>query len=134
MSIHPAPLHLALALSAALLTLLAAPSPAQAGCTDLSGLCLEPIKGGKWEPDASLSAKQVKAKRKGAPGKLSVKIEDGRGSVFVDGRFAGTAPVADLSLGPGKHDLQVRDGQKILAEGVVTIPKGATVRVTVRHP
>ena len=56
MSIHPAPLHLALALSAALLTLLAAPSPAQAGCTDLSGLCLEPIKGGKWEPDASLSA------------------------------------------------------------------------------
>jgi hypothetical protein len=130
MSIRTLPVALALAVSAALLT----PSPAQAGCTDLSGLCLEPIKGGKWEPDASLSGKQLKAKRKGSPGKLSLKIEDGRGSVFVDGRFAGTAPLSDLSLGPGKHDLQVRDGQKILAEGVVTIPKGASVRVTVRHP
>ncbi len=125
---------LTLALTAAMFTMVAAPSPAQAGCTDLSGLCLEPVKGGKWEPDASLSAKQAKAKRKGAAGKLSVKIEDGRGSVFIDGRFAGTAPVTDLTLGPGKHDLQVRDGEKILAEGVVTIPKGATVRATVRHP
>ncbi|MBK7825953.1 hypothetical protein [Nannocystis sp.] len=130
MSLRTLPLCLASALAAAVL----APSPAHAGCTDLSGLCLEPIKGGKWEPDASLSGKQLKAKRKGAPGKLSVTIEDGRGSVFVDGRLAGTAPVANLTLGPGKHDLQVRDGQKILAEGVLTIPKGASVRVVVRHP
>ncbi len=129
MSLRTLPLCLAFALAAVL-----APSPAHAGCTDLSGLCLEPIKGGKWEPDASLSGKQLKAKRKGAPGKLSVTIDGGRGSVFVDGRLAGTAPVANLTLGPGKHDLQVRDGQKILAEGVLTIPKGASVRVVVRHP
>ncbi len=114
--------------------LFAAPTPAQAACSDPSGLCIEPVKGGKWEPDSSLSAKQLKAKRKGAPGRLSVKVEDGRGSVFVDGRYVGTAPLSDLSLGAGKHDLQVRDGAKILAEGVLTVPKGASVRVNVRHP
>jgi hypothetical protein len=109
------------------------PSPAQAACSDPSGLCMEPVKGGKWEPDGSLSAKQLKAKRKGT-GNLTVKVDDGRGSVFVDGRYAGTAPLADLSLGAGRHDLQVRDGAKILAEGIVTVPKGATVKVNVRHP
>lgn len=114
--------------------LLLAPTPAQAACSDPSGLCIEPVKGGKWEPDGSLSAKQLKAKRKGAPGRLTVKIDDGRGSVFVDGRYVGTAPVSDVSLAAGKHDLQVRDGAKILAEGVITVPKGAAVRVNVRHP
>lgn len=114
--------------------LFAAPTPAQAACSDPSGLCIEPVKGGKWEPDGSLSAKQLKAKRKGAPGRLSVTVDDGRGSVFIDGRYVGTAPLSDLSLGAGKHDLQVRDGAKILAEGVLTVPKGASVRVNVRHP
>ncbi|MBL9101498.1 MAG: hypothetical protein JNL82_11105 [Myxococcales bacterium] len=115
------------------LALLAAPTAAEAACSDPSNLCVEG-KGAKWEPDASLSAKQLKAKRKGANGTLSVKIEEGRGSVFVDGRFAGVAPVASLELGPGKHDVQVRDGSKILAEGVITVPKGGSVKATVRYP
>lgn len=122
------------ALAFALTTLLAVPTPAQAACSDASGLCMDPVKGAKWEADASLSAKQLKAKRKGTPGKLSVTIEDGRGSVFLDGRYVGTAPLSDLALGVGKHDLQVRDGNKILAEGVLTVPKSADIRVTVRHP
>ncbi len=124
----------ALVLALTMLATLAAPTAASAACTDESGLCLDDANGAKWEPEASMSAKQLKAKRKGAPGKLSVKIEDGRGSVFVDGRFVGVGPVNGLSLGPGKHDLQVRDGEKILAEGVLTIPKGADVKVTVAHP
>lgn len=128
MSLASARLTLVLATAALLL-----PGPAQAACSDPSGLCMEPVKGGKWEPDGSLSAKQLKAKRKGT-GNLSVKVDDGRGSVFVDGRYVGTAPLGDLSLGAGKHDLQVRDGAKILAEGVLTVPKGATVKVNVRHP
>jgi hypothetical protein len=115
------------------LALLAAPTAAEAACSDPSNLCVEG-KGAKWEPDASLSAKQLKAKRKGANGTLSVKIEEGRGSVFVDGRFVGVAPVASLELGPGKHDMQVRDGSKILAEGVITVPKGGSVKATVRYP
>jgi hypothetical protein len=119
--------------SITLALVLAAPAPAEAACSDPSNLCIDG-KGAKWEADQTLSAKQLKAKRKGASGRLSVKIEDGRGSVFVDGRFVGVAPVGDIELGPGKHDLQVRDGDKILAEGVVTIPKGGSVRATVRHP
>lgn len=116
------------------LAVLAAPAPADAACSDPSNLCLDDAKGAKWEPDASLTAKQIKAKRKGASGTLSVKIEEGRGSVFIDGRFAGVAPVSSVELGPGKHDLQVRDGSKILAEGVITIPKGGSVKATVRYP
>jgi hypothetical protein len=123
-----------LALVLATAALFAAPTQAQAACSDPSGLCMEAVKGGKWEPDGSLSAKQLKAKRKGPPGSLTLKIDDGRGSVFVDGRYVGTAPLSELSLGAGKHDLQVRDGAKILAEGVITVPKGANVRVNVRHP
>jgi hypothetical protein len=125
---------LTLAVPFAVLAAVAAPTAAQAACSDPSNLCVDGAKGAKWEPDASLSAKQLKAKRKGAAGTLSVKIEEGRGSVFIDGRFAGVAPVGSVELGPGKHDLQVRDGAKILAEGVITIPKGGTVKATVRYP
>lgn len=110
-----------------------APAPADAACSDPSNLCIDSGKGAKFEADQTLTAKQLKAKRKGAPGKLSLKIEDGRGSVFIDGRFVGVAPVADIELGAGKHDLQVRDGSKILAEGVINIPKSTAVRVTVHH-
>jgi len=117
----------------ALLAVLAAPAPADAACSDPSNMCVEPA-AAKWEPDKSLSQKQLKAKRKGANGTLSVKIEEGRGSVFIDGRFAGVAPVANFDVGPGKHDVQVRDGSKILAEGIINIPKGASVKATVRYP
>lgn len=116
------------------LALGAAPAHAAASaCTDASGVCLDDGKGAKWEPDASLSAKQLKAKRKGAACKVEFAIDGGRGSVFVDGRYAGTAPNTSMSLLPGKHEIQVRDGQKILAEGVLTVPKGGTLQVTVRH-
>lgn len=132
MSLRTSPFAVALVL--ALVAQLGAPTAARAACTDPSGLCLEEAKGAKWEPDSVLSGKQLRAKRKGAPGRLTVKVDDGRGSVFVDGRYAGTAPLVDLSLLPGKHDLQVRDGEKILAEGVLTVPRGGSVRVHVRHP
>ena len=106
-------------IAAALLYL--APAPAQAACNDASGVCLAEGQGGKWEADASLTAKQIKAKRKGAACKVEFEIEGGRASVFVDGRYAGTTPNTAMSLLPGKHDVQVRDGQKILAEGVLTV-------------
>ena len=120
-------LALALALGAA-----APARAAAAACSDASGVCLSDDKA-KWEPDASLSAKQLKAKRKGPACKVAFEIDGGRGSVFVNGRYAGTAPDATLSLLPGKHDIQVRDGQKILAEGVLTVPKAGSLQVTVRH-
>jgi hypothetical protein len=119
---------------ATVLAALLAATPAEAApCSDPSGLCLDDAKGGKWEPDASLSAKAMKGKRKGPSCKVSFEIDGGRGSVFVDGRYAGTAPLQGVSMLPGKHDIQVRDGQKILAEGVLTVPKGGTMQVTVKH-
>jgi len=111
----------------------AAPAAAAAACNDASGVCLGPNKGAKWEPDATLTAKQMKAKRKGPACSVAFEIDGGRGSVFVDGRYVGTAPVSGISLLPGKHDVQVRDGQKILAEGVLTVPKGGSMQITVRH-
>lgn len=123
----------ALAAAAALaLALTAPPARAAASCTDASGVCVAGG-AGKWDPDASLTAKQIKAKRKGAACKVSFEIDGGRGSVFVDGRYAGSAPDTSMSLTPGKHDIQIRDGQKILAEGVLTVPKGGDLQVTVRH-
>lgn len=119
---------------AALALALAAPAPADAAaCSDDSGVCLSDAKA-KFDADQTLSAKQLKAKRKGAPCKVSFEIDGGRGSVFVNGRYIGTAPVSDVTLMPGKHDVQVRDGQKILAEGVLTVPKGGSLQITVRHP
>lgn len=123
----------AVAAAVAALILALAPAPAHAACNDASGVCLGEAKGAKWEADASLSAKQIKAKRKGPSCKVAFEIDGGRGSVFVDGRYAGTAPNTSLTLTPGKHDVQVRDGQKILAEGVLTVPKGGSLQVTVRH-
>lgn len=123
-----------LAALSALALALAVPAPAAAACSDASGLCLGPAKGAKWEPDASLSSKVMKAKRKGPPCRVDFEIDGGRGSVFVDGHYLGTAPLTSVSLAPGKHDLQVRDGQRVLAEGVLTVPKGGTLEVTVRHP
>lgn len=122
------------ALSALALALAApAAASASAACSDPSGLCIDGAKGAKWEPEVSLSSKQMKAKKKGPACKVNFEIEGGRGSVFVDGRYVGTAPVEGFSMLPGRHDVQVRDGQKILAEGVLTVPKGGTLDVTVRH-
>jgi hypothetical protein len=120
-------------LAAVLAALLAATPAAAASCSDPSGVCLGDAKGAKFEPDASMSAKAMKAKRKGPSCKVSFEIDGGRGSVFVDGRYAGTAPLQGFSMLPGKHDIQVRDGQEILAEGVLTVPKGGTIQVTVKH-
>ena len=123
-----------LAALSALAIALAVPAPAAAAaCNAASGLCLGEAKGAKWEPDASLSSKQMKAKRKGPPCRVDFEIDGGRGSVFVDGRYLGTAPLTSVSMTPGKHDVQVRDGQRVLAEGVLTVPKGGTLDITVRH-
>ena len=55
---------------------------------------------------------------------LSVEITgEGRGSVFVDGVFAGVAPLRDYTVKPGRHDVEVRDGEDVLASGVLKVRK-----------
>lgn len=92
---------------------------------------LEGEAAGTWKPDAHLSNKQRKAEakrnRKRKPVTLRVQVEGGRGSVFVDGRYLATeGPHAERELVPGKHEIEVRDGDTVVCVGVLTIPRKAT--------
>jgi hypothetical protein len=114
-----------------------APSVADANafvCADPSNLCLSPTGGAKWEPGKTAAPKDKKKRSEKNAGTLSVTIEGGRGSVFVNGRYAGTAPLSGVSIPAGRNDVQVRDGSTVLSSGVMTVPKGASLSATVRHP
>lgn len=114
---------------------LLAPSDAFA-CDDPSGVCVDDDSA-KWAADAKLSkkarTKQYKKNRKRKPIPVTVNIEGGRGSAFVDGRYL--APGESHELKPGKHDVHVRDGDTVLAQGVLTVPRRSDgFIVTVVHP
>lgn len=109
-------------------------SAAAFACADPSNLCLSPGGGAKWEAGATTNAKDKKKRSEKAPGSLSLSIEGGRGSLFVNGRYAGTAPLNGISVPSGRNDVQVRDGGTVLSSGVITVPKGGSLSVTVRHP
>ncbi|MEZ4449466.1 MAG: hypothetical protein R3B09_08300 [Nannocystaceae bacterium] len=111
-------------------------APAAATCTDSTGLCVVSGEGVKWKSEAALTAAQLRKenkKRKGSTSNLDLKIDDGRGTVFIDGRWGGIAPLVSYPITPGSHDIQVRDGNRILAEGVLVFPAGANVSIEIRH-
>jgi hypothetical protein len=111
--------------------------PAQAtmfGCDHPSNLCLEPYKGAKWDPGQSSTPKERSKRTKKNSGTLSVTIDGGRGSVFVNGRYVGTAPFSGVEIPRGRNDLQVRDGADVIASGVLQVPNNADLEITVRHP
>src|SRR5262245_25069469 len=87
-------------------------------CEDPSGLCVD-SGGGSWEPDKKSTSKDRKKRSSKSGGSLSVTIDGGRGSVFLNGRYVGTAPVNGVELPSGKNDLQVRDGADVLATGLL---------------
>ena len=102
------------------------------GCDDDSGLCVD-SGGASWAPDKNSTSKERKKRSTKTPGRLSLTIDGGRGSVFLNGRYVGTAPVSGVEMPSGKNDLQVRDGADVLASGVLDVPKDAGVSITVRH-
>ncbi|MEM9453525.1 MAG: hypothetical protein AAGF11_05050 [Myxococcota bacterium] len=109
-----------------------AASAAAVACDDESGLCVD--SGGASFVDGKQSTGKDRKKRsKKTAGTLSVTVDGGRGSVFVNGRFVGEAPVDGVDIPSGKNDIHVRDGATVLANGLLTIPKDAVVSVTVRH-
>ncbi len=116
------------------LALITAPGPARAaGVCDEQGTCVD---GADWQSGASLDdkarSKEAKRNAKRKDASLTVELGQGRGSVFVDGVWIGVAPVSYVPLKPGKHDLEVRNGETLLARGVLTIPKnGGDVKVSV---
>lgn len=81
---------------------------------------------GEWLDGKTLTSKarkqEAKANRKRADVELSVTVADDRGSVFIDGRYL--APGAARAVKPGKHELEVRAGDEVLALGVLVVPRG----------
>ncbi|MBK6921812.1 MAG: hypothetical protein IPH07_30730 [Deltaproteobacteria bacterium] len=102
-------------------------------CDDPSNLCVD-SGGAKWEADKTVTAKDKKKRSDKSPATVSLAIDGGRGSLFVNGRYAGTAPLSGVPVPGGRNDVQVRDGATVIAKGVLTVPKGGSVSLTVRHP
>ncbi|MCR9159353.1 MAG: hypothetical protein ACE37F_08450 [Nannocystaceae bacterium] len=101
-------------------------------CSDEGNLCVE--SGGNWSSGSRTSSKDRRKQSKKTAGTLTVRIEGGRGSIFINGRYAGTAPLEGIEIPSGKNDLQIRDGADVLATGVLTVPKDSDVIAVVRHP
>ncbi|MEM6994100.1 MAG: hypothetical protein AAF721_26540 [Myxococcota bacterium] len=99
-------------------------------CADDSGLCVDGG-GAKWQSDKSASKKQRKKRSAKRGGTISMEVDGGRGSLFINGRYAGTAPLSGAKIPAGANDIQVRDGAKVLAKGLLTVPRTADVSITV---
>jgi hypothetical protein len=89
---------------------------------------------GEWLDGETLGSKarkkDAKANKKRPDVELSVVFAGERGSVFVDGRYL--APDATRAIKPGKHEIEVRDGDEVIALGVLVVPRGVdSVRVEV---
>ena len=114
--------------------------PATGAATEVceQGVCVE---GAEWEHGSSLDdrtrEREAKRNRKRKDATLTVELvgSSARGSVFVDGVWIAAAPISYVPLKPGKHDLEVRDGETVLARGVLAIPrKGGEVTVKITPP
>ncbi len=116
------------------LGLMTATPTAQAAfeCADEGNLCIE--SGGTWASGSRTSSKDRRKQSDKSPGSLTVRVEGGRGSIFINGRYAGTAPLEGVEIPSGKNDLQIRDGSEVLSSGVLTVAKGADVIAVVRYP
>ena len=101
-------------------------------CNDESNFCVE--SGGEWAAGAKTTSKDRKKQSKKNAGTLTIRIEGGRGSIFLNGRYAGTAPLEGIEVPSGKNDIQVRDGSEVLATGVLSVGGGSNVIAVVRHP
>jgi hypothetical protein len=93
---------------------------------------------GSFKADVRLNKKQRSAEaKKNAKAKrvsVSVQVESGRGSAFIDGRYlAGEGPHAERALLPGRHEVEVRDGDRVIAVGILTIPRKASAVTLVVH-
>jgi hypothetical protein len=123
-----------IALALALSFALGAPRSAEAAeICDEQGVCID---GAKWasgeQLDDKARAKERKKHAKRKDASLTVELRSGRGSVFVDGVWIAPAPISFVPIKPGKHDIEIRDGETLLARGIIDIPKtGGEVTFTV---
>lgn len=87
------------------------------------------VTGAGWSTDEQLDdtarKREAKKNKKRKDAQLTVQINGGRGSLFVDGVFIAIAPALYVPIKPGKHDIEIRDGDRVRARGVLTIPNNA---------
>jgi hypothetical protein len=87
------------------------------------------VSGASWtsgqQLDDAARTKEAKRNRKSKDAQLTVQLANGRGSLFIDGVWIAPVPALYVPIKPGKHDLEVRDGEQVLARGLLTIPKNA---------
>ncbi len=95
-----------------------------------ASLCID-SGGGEFAADVRITNDMRRKQSKKKSGRLSLTIEDGRGSVFINGRYVGTAPVDSVKVPAGKNDIQVRDGADVLATGILTMPPQGDLSATV---
>lgn len=93
---------------------------------------------GTWREGETLSRKQrqkqAKQNRKRRDVALNVELVGGRGSVFVDGRYLPShGPHAQLGVKPGKHEIEVRDGDQRITVGVLVVSRSAASIALVVH-
>jgi hypothetical protein len=98
----------------------------------------DPASQADWKPDARLSRKQrqkdAKTNRKRSDVTLDVDVVGGRGSVFIDGRYLAASGAHDRrAVKPGKHEIEVRDGERVIAVGVLTVVRNVDAVTLVVH-
>lgn len=111
--------------------LVASPTLARAAEVCDAQVCVE---GATWtsgeQLDDKTRAREAKRNRKGKDATLTVELQTGRASVFLDGVWVAPAPINYVPIKPGKHDLEVRDGDRVIARGVLEVgKKGGDVTV-----
>ncbi len=125
---------LGLGLVAGALLVPAGPVRAEDSCTDDGTVCLTRAKGAAFVPGKRTTRRDRRRRGRGAPGTLRVRIEGGRGSVFLNGRYVGTVPLDAVEVPSGRNDIEIRDGMIVLAMGRLSMPRGGQLELTVRHP
>jgi hypothetical protein len=111
-------------------------SAAAAEVCDSLGVC---VAGAQWsggeQLDDKARAREAKKNRGRKASTLTVELVDRRGSVFIDGVWIALAPLNYVPIAPGKHDVEIRDGERVLARGVLTVgTRGGDVTIRVGDP
>jgi hypothetical protein len=92
-----------------------------------------------FKPEATISrgslGKDYKKYRRRKKIPVTFIVAEGRASVFIDGVYEGTTPTDPIPLRPGRHDVQLRDRELVVAQGVMRISTRSDEAVMkVRHP
>lgn len=131
--------HMLAAAAVWLLASTATPSPLSAADTCNPDILCAIAGTVTFKPEATISRgslrKDYKKYRRRKKVPVTFIVAEGRASVFIDGVYEGTTPTDPIPLRPGRHDVQLRDKELIVSQGVMRISTRSDEAVMkVRHP